>query len=280
MQHAKVRDTVEPVNSPIDPERDGPQNRVDVMPLIDRPMRTADMRADAASRRHALWIARAMARTDLTPLQQSDIDQLERVVKVRHEPQGAVLISAGTPVTSVYVVRSGEVQLAIRRPLGGRQLVGLVREGGVVGDIPMFCERPMPFDALTGQRTTILEISREQLLGMLNQSPSLSLRWMTSLAKRLEQTQRRMVSLLTKDLTMQVAVLLLDEREQDSGGTWVVRLAHGTIAQLLGVRRQSVSRVLATLRRRGLIASGYRTITLQDLVGLAEVAGTTLETQE
>lgn len=247
------------------------RERVAVMPRIDRQMRTDA----AAARRHALWIARAMARTDLTPLQQSDIDQLERVVRVRHEPQGSVLIAAGASVESVYVVRSGEVHLAIRRPLGGRQLVGLIREGGVVGDNSMFCERPMPFDALTGQRTTILEISRSQLLGMLTQSPSLSLRWMTSLAKRLEQTQQRMVSLLTKDLTMQVAMLLLDEREQDSSGTWVVRLAHGTIAQLLGVRRQSVSRVLATLRRRGLIHSGYRTITLQDLAGLAEVAGLT-----
>lgn len=230
-------------------------------------------RADAAMRRHALWIARAMARTDLTPLQQSDIEHLERVVKVRHEPQGTVLIAAGSAVDAVYVVRSGEVRLATRRPLGGRQLVGLIREGGVVGDIPLFCERPMPFDALTGQRTTVLEISRRQLLTMLTQSPSLSLRWMTSLAKRLEQTQHRMVSLLTKDLTMQVALLLLDEREREHAGSWVVRLSHGTIAQLLGVRRQSVSRVLAALRRDGLVTSGYRTIVLRDLRGLADAAG-------
>jgi CRP-like cAMP-binding protein len=230
---------------------------------------------DTAMRRHALWIARAMARTDLTPLHPSDIEHLERVVRVRNEPQGTVLINAGTTVEAVFVVRSGEVRLATRRPLGGRQLVGLIREGGVVGDIPMFCERPMPFDALTGQQTTILEISRQQLLALLTQSPSLALRWMTSLAKRLEQTQHRMVSLLTKDLTMQVALLLLDEREQGSGDTWVVRLSHGTIAQLLGVRRQSVSRVLATLRSDGLVTSGYRTIVLRDLAGLAKVAGVT-----
>jgi CRP-like cAMP-binding protein len=228
---------------------------------------------DPAMRRHALWIARAMARTDLTPLRSSDIEQLERVVKVRHEPQGTVLLTAGSTVEAVHVVRSGQVRLATRRPLGGRQLVGLIREGGVVGDIPMFCERPMPFDALTGAQTTILEISRPQLLALLTQSPSLALRWMTSLAKRLEQTQHRMVSLLTKDLTMQVALLLLDEREEQPGGGWVVRLSHGTIAQLLGVRRQSVSRVLSTLRAEGLVTSGYRTIVLRDLDRIGRVAG-------
>lgn len=228
--------------------------------------------ADTAMRRHALWIARAMGRTDLNPLLPSDIAELERAVTVRHEPQGTVLIPAGATVEAVHVVRSGEVRLATRRPLGGRQLVGLIREGGVVGDIPMFCERPMPFDALTGQQTTILEISRPQLLELLNRSPSLSLRWMTSLAKRLEQTQHRMVSLLTKDLTMQVALLLLDERERQPEDGWVVRLSHGTIAQLLGVRRQSVSRIIAMLRAEGLLTSGYRTVTLLDLPGLARVA--------
>lgn len=228
---------------------------------------------DAAMRRHALWIARAMARTDLTPLRSADIDQLERAVRVRHEPQGSLLIAAGEEVNAVHVVRSGEVRLAIRRPLGGRQLVGLIREGGVVGDIPMFCERAMPFDALAGQHTTILEIPRDQLLHLLTQSPSLALRWMTSLAKRLEQTQHRMVSMLTQDLKMQIAVLLLDERERDAMGGWVVRLSHATIAQLLGVRRQSVSRVLANLREQGLVTSGYRAIALNDLDGLADVAG-------
>lgn len=229
--------------------------------------------ADAALRRHALWIARAMARTDLTPLRSSDIAQLERAVRVRQEPHGALLIGAGRRVEAVYVVRSGEVRLAIRRPLGGRQLVGLIREGGVVGDIPLFCEQPMPFDALTGQHTTILEIPRDQLLSLLTQSPALALRWMTSLAKRLEQTQHRMVSMLTQDLTMQIALLLLDERERDAAGGWVVRLSHATIAQLLGVRRQSVSRVLATLRAQGMVTSGYRAIALTDLKALGRLAG-------
>lgn len=229
--------------------------------------------SDSAMRRHALWIARAMARTDLTPLQPSDIEHLERVVRVCRREPGSLLIGAGTEVHTVYVVRSGEVQLAARRPLGGRQLVGLIREGGVVGDIPLFCERPMPFDALTGPDTTLLEIGRQQLLQILTQSPSLALRWMTSLAKRLEQTQRRMVTMLTQDLTTQITVLLLEERERDAAGNWVVRLSHQTIAQLLGVRRQSVSRVLAALRRKGLVSSGYRAVALNDLEGLARSAG-------
>jgi CRP-like cAMP-binding protein len=231
---------------------------------------------DPATRQHVLWIARAMARTDLTPLRVDDIARLEQVVQVRTEPPGTVLISAGSRVDAVHVVRRGHIRLATRRPVGGRQLVGLIREGGVIGDIPMFCEQPMPFDALVGEHTTVLEIPRDQLLALLSESSALALRWMTSLAKRLEQTQRRMVALLTKDLTMQVALLLLEERERDAAGRWVVHLSHGTIAQLLGVRRQSVSRVLGTMREDGLVAGGYRIIELLDAPRISVLAGTVL----
>lgn len=231
---------------------------------------------DAATRQNVLWIARAMAHTDLTPLRADDLVRLEQVVRVRTEPPGTVLMSAGSRVDAVYVVRRGRIRLATRRPVGGRQLVGLIREGGVIGDIPLFCDQPMPFDALVGDHTTVLEIPRDRLLALLEESSALALRWMTSLAKRLEQTQRRMVALLTKDLTMQVALLLLEERERDGAGRWVVHLSHGTIAQLLGVRRQSVSRVLGAMRDDGLVAGGYRAIDLLDPQQVAARAGTIL----
>jgi CRP-like cAMP-binding protein len=218
-----------------------------------------------------------MARTDLSPLQPDDVASLEAMCRVQQVPAGTRLIAAGSEVETIYVVRSGEVELSSRRALGGRQLVALVRAGDVLADIPMFCERRMPFDARTGADSTIIELDRDELVDLLQRSPSLSLRWATSVAKRLEQTQRRMVTVLTKDLRAQVATVLLEEREPEPGGQWVVRLTHATLAELLGARRQSVSRVVAKLRKSGLVATRYRSMYLQDLDALADVAGVSLE---
>jgi CRP/FNR family transcriptional regulator len=227
-------------------------------------------------RRHALWIARAMGRSDLSPLRPADIAALEDSCTLRQLPPGALLLAAGKEVEHVYVVREGEVRLAVPRRVGGRQFVGLVRAGDVVGDLPLFCEKEMPFDALTGSDTTVIEIARDDLIALLRSSPALSLRWTTSIAKRLEQTQKRLVTLLTQDLAAQIATVLLEERERSPDGTWNVVLSHATIAQLLGVRRPSISRVIAQLRDQALVASGYRTISLLDLDGLAKLAGTPL----
>lgn len=41
------------------------------------------------------------------------------------------------------VIGSGEVELSAHTP-GGRRMMAVVRKGGVIGDIPLFLEMPMP----------------------------------------------------------------------------------------------------------------------------------------
>ncbi len=51
-------------------------------------------------------------------------------------------------------------------------------------------------------------------------------------------------------------------------------MSHTTISHLLGARRQSVTRVLGELKRRGIVSSGYGRTVIHDAAGLREVMGT------
>jgi len=53
----------------------------------------------------------------------------------------------------------------------------------------------------------------------------------------------------------------------------VVRLSHTTISHLLGARRQSVTRVIAQLRLRGLVETSYGSTELLGEDGLRDVMG-------
>ena len=96
---------------------------------------------------------------------------------------------------------------------------------------------------------------------------------MTSIARRLDEDRRRLVVVTSKPLIGQVAYLLLNLAEDGPAGVPVVKLSHTTMAHLLGARRQSITRVVGDLKRRGLVDARYGHTVLKDRDGLRSVMG-------
>ena len=217
------------------------------------------------------WVGVALHETPGV-LGSSDLARLRRFGTTRFAQVGTVVAASGSAVERVHVVASGEIELMTRVD-EGRVATAVVRTGGVVGDIPLLLGQPMPFDAVASRDTECVTLTRERWTELLQGSPDLALRWMTSIARRLDDDRRRLVVLTSRPLLAQVAYLLLDMAEDGPTGRPVVRLSHTTMAQLLGVRRQSVTRVIADLKQRGLVGTRYGRTELVDLDGLREVMG-------
>jgi CRP-like cAMP-binding protein len=231
--------------------------------------------ADRGARRQVRgrWISAASAERNLGLLRRKELAQLRRLGSVHHADAGTVVAASGSRVTHVQVVSDGELELRARLD-EGRATMAVVRTGGVIADIPLLLNAPMPFDAIASRDTECIALSRELWTQLLTASPSLALRWMTSIARRLDDDRRRLVVVTSKPLVSQVAYLLLDLGEDGPAGEAVVKLSHTTIAHLLGARRQSVTRVMGELKRRRLVESRYGHTVLLDTDGLREVMGT------
>lgn len=218
------------------------------------------------------WSGLHAAKRHAGVLQPHDFAHLRQYGTVRHVAAGTRVASAGTRVTHVQVVAAGELQLCTR--VEGRRVAALlVRRGGVISDIPLLLDAPMPFDAVTTQQSELIELTCERWLSMLTSNSGLCLRWMQSMARRLEDDRRRLVVMTSRPLAAQVAYLLLEMAEPGDDGRLEVRMSQATIAHLLGARRQSVTRVLCDLREQGCIASRYGSTVLLDPAVLQAVRG-------
>lgn len=218
------------------------------------------------------WISPSSAKDNLGLLRRSELAELRSYGTVRYVDTGTVVAAAGSPATHVQVVADGELELMARLD-GGRATMAVVRTGGVIMDIPLLLGNPMPFDAVASRDTEMVALSRQRWTQLLSSSPSLSLRWMTSIARRLDDDRRRLVVVTSKPLIAQVAYLLLNLAETDMSGQPVARLSHTTMAHLLGARRQSVTRVVGELREQGLVETSYGSTLILDADGLREVMG-------
>lgn len=218
------------------------------------------------------WISGTSARHDLTLLEGEMLAHLRRHGTPRGVPAGQLVAAAGQQVHRVVVVLDGELELLAHRPRGGRVVMALVRRGGVIADIPLLLGSPMPFDVVASRGTWIIEITDEHWTHLLQQFPALCLRWMASIARRLDADRRRLAVITTRRLEAQVAFILLEQQEQESDRVFA-RLTHEVIADLVGARRQSVSRVMRTLTGARLIRSGYGQVELLDVSGLEALLG-------
>ena len=220
------------------------------------------------------WLDRGVTAGDPELLDGQILDELLEASAIRAVPGGTVLARAGVGIDRIVVVVDGELELS-QDTRSGRRVVGLLHRGGVVGDVTALTAMPMPFDAIATRDSRVVECDLDRLPALLRRSPELSVRWMTSLARRLLAAQRHALALLRRDLTAQVAALLLLEQD-DAGETPAVRLSQESIAQLLGASRQSVSRILSGFRARDLVRTGYRSVVLLDHDALAALAGMTV----
>jgi CRP-like cAMP-binding protein len=229
--------------------------------------------SDAGLRVSGRWISPASAQRNLGLLKPADIAELRKIGTERTVAPGTVVAAAGSRATHVQVVTDGELELQTRVATG-RVTMAVVRRGGVIADIPMLLDAPLPFDAVASRETWLVRLSQDRWMKLLTSRPALCVRWMASIARRLDDDRRRLVVVTTRPLVSQVAYVLLDLAEEHVNGERFVRLSHGTIAHLLGARRQSVSRVIGDLRSRGYIETRYGVTVLLDEQGLAEVMGT------
>jgi CRP-like cAMP-binding protein len=218
------------------------------------------------------WISQSSAETNLGLLTSRQMNALRQTGSSRHADAGTVVASAGKQPRHIQVVCNGELELMARLP-AGRVTMALVRGGGVISDIPMLLGAPMPFDAVASRETELILLSRQQWMQLLTSHPSVCLRWMTSIARRLDDDRRRLVVVMTRPLIAQLAYVLLDLGEPTPDGNQVVRLSHTTLAQLVGARRQSVTRAVGQLRDQGLVDTRYGVIEILDDGGLRRVMG-------
>lgn len=216
--------------------------------------------------REAAWVARCVGRKETAPLTEADLSALATYLSRRDIDRGGILFVAGQVPEGVWIVRGGMVELFVgagRR----RQVVQLLHPGDVDGDVQLILGMPFPYTARASSDARALFLESSSFERLLAEHPMVARRWLSSVATRLVRSQARILGLLGKSLTGQVARLLTEEAIDGR-----IQLPQRTLAAMLGVHRPSLNKVLKDLERKRLVRVGYSEIDLLDGEGLLRLA--------
>jgi CRP/FNR family transcriptional regulator, cAMP and macrophage regulator len=225
---------------------------------MSRPERTLGFFAPAALEvdEDSAWMAKFFGVADAAPMSTLELAQLSRYFRSVSLRAGTVLFAEGTIPKGVWVLQSGSVELFTR--LGGRPaVIRILSSGESLGDIQLLTGRPARYKARAADACIALFATAGDLERLFIEAPSVARRWISKLSLQVDRNQDRIVELLGGSLEEKVARCLTDESREHE-----FPFSQSTLAAMLGVHRSSVNPVLKVFEAQGLIALGYRRITV------------------
>lgn len=187
-------------------------------------------------------------------------------------PAGAALFWEGDEAGQIFDVLDGVLRVYRVMSDGRRAIIGFIYPGDVVG--VSFQNRYL-FTAEAVTKVKVRRFARGRFFAMINKSPSLRPQLFAILCDEMSAAQDQMLLLGRKNAEERVVSFLLAiHRKRAKGDEIELPMGRQDMADYLGLTIETVSRMMTSLTRRGLIASGSRhTVILRKLATLREIAG-------
>jgi CRP/FNR family transcriptional regulator, cyclic AMP receptor protein len=174
----------------------------------------------------------------------------------RHHPANRGILLENDWGTSVYFILSGWVKIRTYNIDGKEVTLNILGQGELFGEMAALDESPRSTDVITLTPTIIGNMPSADFVKLMNTEPQAGIRLAKIMARRLRQLNRRL-RLRESDATSRVADILLflseGQGKKSQHGIEIPNLPHREISSLSGMARETVTRVLGKLEKKGLI---------------------------
>jgi CRP-like cAMP-binding protein len=125
-------------------------------------------------------------------LSPESLGKLVNYLKPGDFPAGEVIVREGAPGVSMYIIKSGLVEVRKKDPTTGIDfLVAQLSEGAAVGEMSLLTGKPRSATVTTVHPTVVFTLSRADFRSLLTQHPEISLGLARIMSERLEEATRQ-----------------------------------------------------------------------------------------
>jgi len=195
--------------------------------------------------------------------------------QLREFRRGATIAKRGEPFPGVIALVEGSAKLALRRNDGEEKVARILEPGECFGYAALLLERACPVDVVALANGVVATIPSQPILRLMELHAGFAKAMARALAERVLELVGELEACVQHS-SLQRLACYLDSRAAPAGekGQWMVRLpaTKSTIAARLGVKKETMSRMLRELASRGVIAVAGPEIAILDRAGLAKLA--------
>ena len=202
----------------------------------------------------------------------------EKIKYTTSYPEGAVLFVEYQEPRGIYIVCRGSVKLSASAANGRTMIVKLAEAGEVLGLGATISGRPYEMTAVTLDPCQISFVKREDFLRFLKDDVQVCLRVAEQLSEKYYMVCDEIRSLgLSHSAGEKLAKLLLEWSSKNGESSkpeprLKLRLTHEEIGQMIGTSRETVTRLLADLKKHQILDARGSTLVIHDQAALREMA--------
>jgi CRP-like cAMP-binding protein len=206
----------------------------------------------------------------LATLSAADLDLLMPEFENVALDQDTVLLRAGDPAEHLLFPHSGAISLMVEMANGQTVATAIVGREGAIGSLSVLWPSPSPVTAVVRIAGTASRIPASRFYVAFNRSPEIRLALQSHFRALLVQLQLGAGCNALHPVKARMGRWMLHLRDHVDDD--VLPLTHEALAQILGVRRPTVTLLMRSLRASGAIKSDKRGQIEIDRTRLAAVA--------
>lgn len=172
--------------------------------------------------------------------------------------RGEMIFREGEPAERMFVIEHGRVKLSSSSPHGGELLIAVVGPGQIFGELAVIDRGPRAMDATAMEDSQVYALSSDVFWTLLETNAPLARRLLELMARRLRRADKTTQDLVFFDASTRLARKLLELAEEHGQPTGngdevrlLVRVTQEEMAQMIGVSRGSVNRLISSFASRG-----------------------------
>jgi CRP/FNR family transcriptional regulator, cyclic AMP receptor protein len=201
---------------------------------------------------------------------------LELGVDRSFEPD-ETLLHEGDRTRQVYVLLTGRVRVTAENEDGKIALLAIRTYGELVGELACLDGEPRSATVTAArEQVRVKVISHADFRAFVRTHPDVGMAVSRSVGSKLRWATRRRID-FNEPVPRRLARVLHELAEQygnqNEGRVTLEPYTQPDLAALVGAAQPTTQKALAGLRRAGLIDTGYRSVTIRDMVKLSSFAG-------
>lgn len=182
---------------------------------------------------------------------------------------GQVIYLQDSPADEFYYLVRGTTRSYISSQAGGERILTIHRAGDLMGEASFFDECPRVSSAVAVTECEIVSVDRMTLDAVFRKHPDLALPMLQYLARTVRLLSHHVDEATFLPAGARLARYLLSGATEGEP----FPCTHEELGFAIGASRVTVSRLLAEFARRGLVETGYRSVTVLDRTGLEKESG-------